>query len=459
MKDTGAAHDLADRLLPQDPKFATKQCHAGQEPEQWSSWSVVTPICLTTTFKQDGPAQLHPMPSAKEGFEYSRAGNPTRSCLENCLASLEQGKYGFTFASGLAATVSCCHLLKAGDHLVAMDDMYGGTFRYYTKILSNLGVEIDLIDARNLDNVKNAIKPNTKMVWIETPTNPTLKVIDIRGVCNIAHAEKHKEQDILVVIDNTFQSSYFQKPLLLGADIVLHSVTKYLNGHTDVCMGALITSRDDLNERLYFLQKSLGTIPSPFDCYLVLRSLKTLSLRMEEHQKNGFAVARFLENHSCVEKVVYPGLPSHPHHDIAVSQGSGFSGMVSFYVKGGLKQSERFLKQLKLVLLAESLGGCDSLAELPCIMTHSAVAPEHRQVIGITDTLIRLSIGLENQQDIIHDLDQALNYAVNECTEDETSVTAAADIKAAQKASSNSCTQSSCCTRSNAAAHSNGVSS
>merc|ERR1719244_579540 len=336
------------------------------------------------------------------------AGNPTRSCLENCLAALEQGKYGFTFASGLSATISACHLLQAGDHLVAMDDMYGGTFRYFTKILSNLGVQIDLVDARDLDNVRNAIQPNTKMVWIETPTNPTLKIVDIRAVSDIVK----KYPGIFLVVDNTFESAYFQRPLEHGADFSYYSLTKYMNGHTDVIMGAVCTNSDDLQQRLRFLQNAEGPVPSPFDCFLVNRSLKTLRVRMEEHQRNSLVVGRYLEKHSAVETVRHPGLPSHPQHDLVQRQCYGHSGMVSFYLKGKLPESRKFLSALKLITLAESLGGYESLAELPYLMTHASIEEKERVALGVTENLVRISVGLENVEDIIADLDQALAAAV-----------------------------------------------
>jgi len=389
------------KFLPQDPHFATNACHHGQDPEKQSSWAIVPPISMSTTFKQDAPAQ-------HRGFEYSRSGNPTRLPLEECLASLEQGKYGFAFASGLAATTTVCHLLKSGDHILAMNDMYGGTYRYFNKILTQHGIEVSMVDPTSTQAIVNAIQPNTKMIWAETPTNPTMKITDIRRVCEVAHGKK---KDIVIVVDNTFQSSYFQKPLLLGADIVMHSMTKYMNGHSDVVMGALMCNSDELAEKIKFLQNSLGTVPSPFDSYLVLRSLKTLHLRMREHMKNGLAVAKFLEGHQHVERVLHAGLPSHPQHELAVSQSYGFSGMCSFYMKGDRHNVDRFFKHIKVFTLAESLGGYESLAELPSVMTHASVAPADRAIIGITDTLVRLSVGLEDLPDLIQDLNNALNYA------------------------------------------------
>lgn len=390
-----------DGYLHQDPHFATKACHEGAEPEQWSSMSIVPPICLATSFKQDAPADY-------KQFEYSRSGNPSRNCLEKCIASLDQAKYAMCFSSGLGATTAITHMLSAGDHLVSMDDLYGGTNRYFSKVVARMNIATTFVDAREPDNVEKAIKPNTKMVWIETPTNPTLKIVDIRAIADVV--KRHK--DIFLVVDNTFLSSYFQKPLTLGADIVMYSLTKYMNGHADVVMGAVATNREDLSEQLIFLQNSLGPVPSPFDCYLVHRSMKTLALRMKQHMANGLAVGRFLEKHPCVEKVTHPGLPTHPQHALAKRQCSGYSGMVAMWLKGGLTESRAFLKNLKLFILAESLGGYESLAELPSLMTHASVSAKQRAELGISDNLIRLSVGLEDEEDIINDLDQALRAAV-----------------------------------------------
>jgi len=385
-----------------DESFATKALHAGQEPEQWSSMAVIPPISLSTTFKQYGPADF-------KAYEYGRSGNPTRDCLEKCLASLDGAEHAITFASGLAATSTITHLLKAGDHVVAMDDLYGGTNRYFRKVASNLGIETSFVDATDPKKVAEAIKPNTRMVWIETPTNPTLKVVDIKAVSDIAHGH----DNVFVVVDNTFESAYFQRPLELGADITYYSITKYMNGHTDVIMGAACLNNKDLAERLRFLQNAVGPVPSPFDCYLVNRSLKTLKLRMEEHQKNGLMVAKFLESHQHVEKVRHLLLESHPQYELVKRQQYGHSGMLSFYLKGGLEESKKFLKALKLVTLAESLGGYESLAELPYLMTHASIEEKERVALGVTNNLIRISVGLENAQDIIEDIDQALKAACN----------------------------------------------
>jgi len=385
-----------------DPSFATRATHVGVEPEKWSSMAVVPPISLSTTFKQDGPAQF-------KQYEYSRSGNPTRDCLEECLASLEEGKHGLVFASGLAASATVIHTLKSGDHMLAGDDLYGGTNRYFRRVLADQGVVTDFVDTTSISNVVDALTPNTKIVWLETPTNPTLKITDIQAVST---AVKAKNKDIVVVVDNTFLSPYFQRPLTLGADIVLHSCTKYINGHSDVVMGALMTSSDALAEKLRFLQNAIGTVPSPFDCYLVLRSLKTLALRMTQHGSNGLAVAKFLEGHAAVEKVLHPGLPSHPQHELAKKQCYGHSGMVTVYIKGDLEASRRFFKALKVFTLAESLGGFESLCELPSLMTHASVPAEQRATLGITDNMIRLSVGIEDIQALIADLDAGLKAAM-----------------------------------------------
>ncbi|CAL1682197.1 unnamed protein product [Lasius platythorax] len=380
---------------PQTEGFSTKAIHAGQDPEQWSHYAVVPPLVMSTTFKQDAPAE-------HRGYEYGRSNNPTRNVLETCLAALEDGKHGLTFASGLGATTAITALLQTGDHLVACDDLYGGTNRFIKKCLSNQGITYSFVDMAKVENVTNAIKSNTKMIWLESPTNPLLKVIDIKA---IADSFKSHRQDIILVVDNTFLTCYYQKPFDLGADIVMYSLTKYMNGHSDVIMGAAITRRDDLAEKLRFLQNAMGIVPSPFDCSMVNRSLKTLELRMKQHMKNSLSVAKFLESHPCVEQVFHPYLPSHPQHTLAIKQTTGHSGMVSFYLKG---DSRKFLKALKVFTLAESLGGYESLAELPSVMTHASVPEDERIKLGITDKLIRLSVGLETEQDIIADLEQAL---------------------------------------------------
>ncbi|XP_076040588.1 cystathionine gamma-lyase [Oratosquilla oratoria] len=387
-----------------DPSFSTKAIHVGNEPEQWKSLAVVPPISLATTFKQDSPGN-------HRGFEYGRAGNPTRDCLERCIAATEECKYAMCFASGLAATTTIAHLMSKGDHVISMDDVYGGTNRYFRHVASRMGIEVEFVDATDANNVAKAIKENTKMVWVETPTNPTLKLVDISAVAAVVK----EHPNIFMVTDNTFMSSYMQRPSTLGSDLVFHSCTKYMNGHSDVIMGVVCTNNDTLHERLRFLQNAIGAVPSPMDCYLVNRSLKTLAVRMEKHMSNGLAVARFLEDHPCVERVIHPGLPSHPQHELAKRQCYGHSGMVTFFIKGNnLKVSQKFFEHIKIFTLAESLGGYESLAELPSIMTHASVAKEERERLGITDGLIRLSVGLEGEEDLLNDLDQALNKAMKE---------------------------------------------
>jgi len=325
--------------------------------------------------------------------------------MEDCVATLEGGSYGLAFASGSATCMSIIHLLSSGDHVICGDDVYGGTNRYFNKVATPCnGISFTFVDTTNPENIRGAIQENTKMVWLETPTNPTLKITDIKRACEIAH-----EKDLIVVVDNTFMSSYFQRPLLLGADIVMHSMTKYMNGHSDVVMGVLATNSEDLFTRMKFIQNSIGAVPAPFDCYMVLRGLKTLHLRMQRHASNALEVATFLEQHDKVEKVTYPGLASHPQHELASKQMTGFGGMVTVYLKGGLKESTRFLEALKLFALAESLGAVECLAEHPAIMTHAAVPREQRALLGISDSLVRLSVGVEDIADILSDLVQALD--------------------------------------------------
>lgn len=396
------ANEAEQNNLKPFPHFATLAIHAGQEPEQWNSRAVVPPISMATTFKQDDPG-VH------RGFEYSRSGNPTRNCFEACVAALEGAKHGLATSSGLSATMLLTHLLKSGEHIVCVDDVYGGTNRYFSKVAAaNMGIEISMVDASDLSKLKAAIKPKTKMVWIETPTNPLLKLVDIQGAAEIVH----QHEGVILVVDNTFMSSYFQRPLSLGADVVMHSVTKYMNGHSDTVMGVMCTNNDEICNRLRFLQNAIGPVPSPFDCYLANRGLKTLHLRMRQHEINATAVAKFLEGNPRVEKVMYPGLESYPQHELAKKQMTGFGGMVTFFIKGNLENSRKFFKSSKLFTLAESLGGFESLTELPAIMTHASVPADQREVLGISDTLIRLSVGLEDTQDLIDDLDQALKQAV-----------------------------------------------
>lgn len=387
-------------FLEQRPGFATLAIHAGQEPEKWKSAAVVPPIVTSTTFKQPAPAE-------HTGFEYGRSGNPTRNTLEECLAALDGGKHGLTFASGLGATTTLAALLSAGDHILSTDDAYGGTNRLLRQVVSRMGIETTFTDFCDLKKVSNAIRENTRMIWLETPTNPLLKVVDIAAISKMAK----NRGNIIVVVDNTFLTPYLQRPLDFGADVVVYSLTKYMNGHSDVIMGAAVLSNDELAARLRFLQNAMGVVPSPMDCYLVNRSLKTLALRMEHHKKSALVIACWLEKHPKVTRVLHPGLRSHPQHDLAKIQTSGHSGIISFNHSGDLKESRAFLSALKIFILAESLGGYESLAELPSVMTHASVPAEQRAELGITDSLIRLSVGLEDTEDLIDDLDQAFKVA------------------------------------------------
>ncbi|KAK7603445.1 hypothetical protein V9T40_003444 [Parthenolecanium corni] len=387
----------SEGFLPKDKTFSTRAITTRFDPFQWDSWCVVTPIVLSTTFKQAAPAQ-------PKKHIYGRSGNPTREVLEEVLAAIEKAKHGLCFSTGLSAVNSVCHLLKAGDHLLAMGDVYGGVYRMFDQILPTHGLDVEFIDLSDPNILYNKVKNNTKMVWIETPTNPLIKYVDIEAVSQIAH-----KYDLLVVVDSTFLSPYFMKPLTLGADIVIHSLTKYINGHSDVIMGAALTDDDKLYERLKFLQNSNGVVPSPFDCYLVLRSIKSLKYRMEQHMKSSYSIAKFLESHPKVESVIHPGLQSHPERKLAQKQSSGWGGMLSFYLKGGLKESTAFISKLKIFTLAESLGGYESLIEIPSVMTHASVPAEEKKKLRLTDNLIRVSVGLEEEEDLIADLKQALS--------------------------------------------------
>lgn len=375
--------------------FQTRSIHVGQAPDP-STGAIMVPITLATTYVQSSPGVF-------KGYDYSRADNPTRFAYEQCVASLEGADFGYAFASGCAAMTTVLHLLKKGDHVVSSDDVYGGTQRLFNQVIAHNGIDFTYADLRDVRNFEAALRPETKMLWIETPTNPLLRLADISALAGIA-----RKRGIMVVVDNTFMSPYFQKPLDLGADLSLHSSTKYLNGHSDVIGGVVMSRRKDLAERLKFLQKSIGAVPSPFDCYLVMRSLKTLALRMREHEKNALAIARFLESHPKVESVIYPGLESHPQHALAKAQMSGFGGMISFRVKGDLEQARKLLERVQIFALAESLGGVESLIEHPAIMTHASVPAGVREKLGISDTLIRISVGVEDLDDLRRDLDQAL---------------------------------------------------
>lgn len=376
--------------------FGTRAIHAGQEPDP-TTGAIMTPVYLTSTYVQASPG-VH------KGWEYSRTHNPTRKAYENCIANLEGGEFGFAFASGCAATTTVLHLLKGGDHVVAGDDMYGGTFRLFDKVLKHNGLDFSYVDLTQPENFAKAVKPNTKLVWLETPTNPTLKLVDIKKI-----AAEAKKRGILVAVDNTFMSPYFQRPLELGADLVVHSATKYIGGHSDVVGGVVVTHRQELAEKIAFLSNSMGSIQGAFDSFLCLRSLKTLPLRMKAHASNAMEIARYLEAHPKVTKVIYPGLESHPQHSLAKEQMSGFGGMITFYIKGGMSEARSFLENVKLFALAESLGGVESLVEHPAIMTHASVPPENRKALGIDDSLIRLSVGVEDLEDLLNDLKTAFD--------------------------------------------------
>ena len=375
--------------------FGTLAIHAGQKPDP-AFGAVMTPIYQTSTFAQESPGK-------HKGYDYSRADNPTRTAYQACLAALENAKHALAFSSGLATTDAILHTLKSGDHVVCCDDVYGGTFRLFDKVFKNMGLEFSFVDCSNAANVEAAFRPNTKLLWLESPTNPMLKVLDLAVLTALA-----RRKGAASVVDNTFMSSYFQKPLDLGADIVMHSVTKYMNGHSDVVGGALATNDSPLYDKLKFLQMSIGAVPGPMDCFLVMRGLKTLHVRMERHARNAMEIARFLESHPKVQKTIYPGLESHPQHAIAKKQMSGFGGMITFFIKGGLPEARSFLEKVRIFTLAESLGGVESLIEHPAIMTHASVPAENRQKLGIHDNLIRVSVGIEDVADLKADLELAL---------------------------------------------------
>ena len=375
--------------------FATKAIHAGNEPDT-ATGAVSVPIYQTSTYKQDALGK-------HKGFEYARTQNPTRLALEQNIAALEGADYGFAFASGMSAIDACLKLVKAGDHVILGDNTYGGTYRLFDKVLKNYGIEFDLVDTTDQSNIEQAFKQNTKMVFVETPTNPSMSVTDLKAVSEVAHAHGAK-----VVCDNTFMSPYLQRPIEYGVDIVVHSTTKYLNGHSD-SVGGFVALKDEKDaEWIKFIQNSVGAILSPFDSFLVLRGTKTLAVRMEKHDQNGRQVANFLEEHPKVQKVYYPGLASHPQHELAKRQQDGFGGMVSFET-GSLDNAKKVLESVKVATLAESLGGVESLISHPATMTHAAVPEEKRQELGITDGLVRISVGIEDIEDIISDLDRALN--------------------------------------------------
>ncbi|QTA37680.1 cystathionine gamma-synthase [Thermosipho ferrireducens] len=377
-------------------KFSTKAIHVGEKPEEFQHGDAVSPIHLATTFAKSSITEV------EEGYVYSRSGNPTRDNLEKKFAALENAKYGLAFSSGLSAEATILlSLLKAGDHVIAFDDLYGGTKRLFNQVMKRFGIEFSYVDVRNLENVEREIKKNTKMIWLETPTNPLLKLADIQQISSIA-----KNEGIIVVVDNTFASPYFQNPLELGADVVVHSITKYISGHSDVVGGAIMVNDEEIYERLKFNQNAVGAILHPFSSWLVMRGIKTLSVRMEKHASNAMKIARYLEDNPMVEKVYYPGLPSHPQHELAKRQMKGYSGILSFELKGDLKVAVKFVESLQIFFLAESLGGVESLIELPALMTHASVPEEERVKVGIKDSLIRVSVGIEDVEDLIEDLER-----------------------------------------------------
>ena len=378
-------------------KFGTKTIHAGQHADP-TTGAIMTPVYQTSTYIQEKPGD-------HKGYEYSRTGNPTRKALEDNIAALESGKYGLCFGSGLAAVDSIIKLLSPGDEVISTNDLYGGTYRIFTKVFEQFGIKFHFTGMGNIEKIAALINSNTKMIWAETPTNPMLNIIDITALSKLS-----KSNDLLLVVDNTFATPYLQRPIELGADIVMHSLTKYMGGHSDVIMGAAICNDENIAEKLYFLQNSCGAVPGPQDAFLVLRGIKTLHLRMQRHCENGKVISDFLSNHSKVKNVFWPGLKSHPNHDIAEKQMNGFGGMVSFDLKGNqLEDAIKVVSATKYFTLAESLGGVESLIGHPASMTHAAIPKAEREVTGVVDSLIRLSVGIEDVEDLVEDLDQAFN--------------------------------------------------
>ena len=376
-------------------KFETKVIHVGGEPDP-TTGAIMPPIFQTSTYVQSSPGE-------HKGYEYTRSHNPTRTRLQECLASLENAKHCFVTASGLSASSLIMHMLPKGSRILCGDDVYGGTYRLFSKVFSEFH-DYKFVDTTDLNKLENKIKEfKPSLIWIETPTNPLLKISDIRAISTLA-----KGHGALTVVDNTFMSPYFQNPLDLGADIVLHSMTKFINGHSDVVGGALMFNSDAIKEKIFFYQNAIGPSQSPFDSWLVLRGIKTLAIRMKAHEQNALKIAHFLENHPKIEKVIYPGLSTHPQHKIAVEQMKGFGGMITFFLRGGISESTQFLKSLKLFALAESLGGVESLVDHPAIMTHASIPKNVREDLGIFDNLIRLSVGIEDSLDLINDLENAL---------------------------------------------------
>ena len=379
--------------------FATRSIHGGQSPEP-TTGAVMPPIVTSSTYLQESPG-VH------KGFEYSRSHNPTRFAYERAVANLEGGTQGLAFASGMAATSTILELLDSGDHVVAMDDLYGGSYRLFDKVRErSAGLEFSYVDLADVDTVKGALTDKTRMVWIETPSNPMLKLVDIEAVAKVAKAHN---PNIIVVVDNTFATPYNQRPLELGADIVMHSATKYINGHSDMVGGiAVVGDNAEIAEQMVFLQNAVGAVAGPFDSYLALRGVKTLALRMKQHNESGLKIAKWLEQHPRVKQVIYPGLESHPQHELAVQQLQGFTGMISIFLDGDIESARRFLEAVEIFALAESLGGVESLIEHPAIMTHASIPAENRQKLGIHDNFVRISVGIEDSDDLIADLEQAL---------------------------------------------------
>jgi len=376
-------------------RFETLAIHAGERPDK-AFGAISVPIYQTSTFAFEDVGKTR-------GYDYSRTANPTRKVLEDTIAQLEGGKAGFAFATGMAAEATVMHLLKAGDHVISGDDVYGGTYRLFQNVMRDFGLEFTFLRMDNRERIERAIRPDTRMLWLETPSNPLLNIVDVEMAVDIA--EKH---NLMTVIDNTFATPYFLRPIEYGVDLVVHSTTKYLNGHCDVVGGAVVTTTDELTQRVQFLLNAMGTCASPFDCWLVLRGIETLPVRMKQHEENASAVANYLVGRPSVNKVFYPGLESHPGHEIARRQMKGFGGVVSFETEGGTESVNAFLRRLKVFSLAESLGGVASLAEHPATMSHASMPKDYREKVGITDELVRLSVGLENIDDLIEDLEQAL---------------------------------------------------
>ena len=378
--------------------FETRAIHAGQEPDP-TTGAIMTPIYTSSTYVQESPG-VH------KGYDYSRSTNPTRKALEACIADLEGSNFGYAFASGMSASATVLEILSSGDHVIAMDDLYGGTYRLFENVRKrSAGLDFTFCDLSDIKALEASLKPNTKMIWIETPTNPLLKIADLKAISSFA-----KNNNLIAVCDNTFCSPFVQNPLEFGFDIVVHSATKYLNGHSDLIGGVVVCSDDktELAEQLLYLQNAVGSIMNPFDSFLLLRSLKTLPVRMERHCSNAIQIANFLESHNSIQRVIYPGLESHPQHEIAKKQMNGFGGMISVEIKGGLEGAKKFLERTEIFSLAESLGGVESLIEHPAIMTHASIPPEVREEIGISDGLVRLSVGIEALEDLTDDLEKAL---------------------------------------------------